>query len=232
MKIAICDDCREDILSIKNFLGGHDIKLYSDADSLLGDMEDYHMRYDLYLLDIYLKGAINGIELAKKLRFLDEEAVICFVSTSDDFYREAYDLYALQYLIKPVTREDIKKLVDKVAGNLIRNKEQSICIKRQGEICTIPYGKVLYVSSRGHILSVYCKDGTMEEFKGKLSDLELQGRGDTFCRCHQSFLVNLYQVDRMSGNELYVSDYRIPISRRYYAEVKKHYQKILFEGVE
>ena len=55
MKIAICDDCREDILSIKNFLGGHDIKLYSDADSLLGDMEDYHMRYDLYLLDIYLR---------------------------------------------------------------------------------------------------------------------------------------------------------------------------------
>ena len=60
---------------------------------------------------------MDGIGLAKKLRMGQEEAVICFVSTSDDFYREAYDLYAVQYLIKPIKEESVKELLQKVQKN-------------------------------------------------------------------------------------------------------------------
>lgn len=51
-------------------------------------------------------------------------------------------------------------------------------------------------------------------------------------RCHQSFIVNIYEVDNLSGSELKVFGYRIPVSRRYYAEVKKRYHEVLFEEVE
>ena len=95
MKIAVCDDCMKDALYLKGFLGGHEVRVYSDACNLFADMEDKKERYDLYLLDIYMEGPIDGIELAKKIRIWQEEAAICFVSTSNDFYREAYDLYAI-----------------------------------------------------------------------------------------------------------------------------------------
>ena len=78
MRIAVCDDCMEDALSLKKYLGWQ---------------------------EVFMEESMNGIELAKELRRLQEEAVICFVSASDDFYREAYDLYAFQYLIKPVGEE-------------------------------------------------------------------------------------------------------------------------------
>ena len=55
-------------------------------------MEDKKERYDLYLLDIYMEGPIDGIELAKKIRIWQEEAAICFVSTSNDFYRECRNI--------------------------------------------------------------------------------------------------------------------------------------------
>ena len=99
MKIAICDDCRQDAVQLQNMLSGmHDTRLYQSAEQLLADVKDDRVHYDLYLLDIYLE-VMDGIELAKQLRQMDEYGAVCFISSSDAFYREAYDLYAVQYLL-------------------------------------------------------------------------------------------------------------------------------------
>lgn len=232
MRIAVCDDDAGDALSLKAFLSSHEVRVYSDAGSVLADTADGRIHYDLYLIDIYIDASMNGIELAKRLRAADEEAVICFVSTSDAFYREAYDLYAVQYLIKPVQEDALRQLVDKVSKNLIRDKEQSLSFKCRGQTGTIPYGKILYIGSREHTIFIYCTDKRVQGCKGKLNELALRICGDVFLRCHQSFIVNMYHVDSLSGNELMISGQRIPISRRYYAEVKKRYQEILFEEVD
>ena len=52
MKIAVCDDCMRDALSVKRFLGGHEARVYSDVDSLLADVKNKKMQYDLYFYPI------------------------------------------------------------------------------------------------------------------------------------------------------------------------------------
>lgn len=232
MRIAVCDDCMEDALSLKRFLGGHEAKVYSDTDSLLEDIENKKIQYDLYLLDIYMEGSIDGIKLAERISREQEEAAICFVSTSNDFYREAYDLYVVQYLLKPVKEAAVKQLLDRVSKSLARNREKKLFFQSRGQTGSIPYGKILYISSREHTLSIYCTDGTVQECKGRLNELATQVCGDEFMRCHQSFLVNMYHVDSLSGTDLIVDGQRIPVSRRYYTEVKQRYQEILFEEVD
>lgn len=232
MKIAVCDDCAEDALSLKGSLRGQDVQVYHSANDLLADLVAGNVHYDLYLIDIYIDDSMDGIELAKKLRGLDKEAVLCFVSASDAFYREAFDLYAIQYLLKPVQKDALNQLLDKVLGNLARYREQSLSFKWRGQSGSIPYRKILYISSREHTIFIYCTDGTVQECKGKLSELESRICGDVFLRCHQSFLVNIYQVDNLSGNDLIILGQRVPISRRYFAEVKRRYQEILFEEVD
>lgn len=240
MRIAICDDCMEDVRTLKSFLDRHEVRVYSDADSFLTDIEEKNISYDLYLIDIYLNGradnmeapGMDGIELARRLRAHNEEAAICFVSASDDFYREAYDLYAVQYLIKPVQEEALVQLLDKVSKSLARKKEQKLSFQSRGYSGTIPYGKILYIMSREHTISIYCTDGTVQEYRGKLSELAMRVCGEVFMRCHQSVLVNMYYVDNLKGAELTVAGQPIPVSRRYYADVKKRYQEILFEEVD
>lgn len=232
MRIAVCDDCMEDALSLKKFLGGHEVRVYSDSDSFLADIENRKMRYDLYLLDIYMEGPVNGIELAEKIGKEQEEAAICFISASNDFYREAYDLYAVQYLLKPVQEGAVKQLLERVSKNLVRSRERKLFFQSRGQTGSIPYGKILYISSREHTLSICCMDGSVQECKGRLNELAMQVCGEVFMRCHQSFLVNMYHVDSLSGTDLIVAGQRIPVSRRYYAEVKKRYQEILFEEVD
>ena len=206
--------------------------MYSDADSLLADIDNKRIQYDLYLLDIYMEESMNGLELARRLRKVQEEALICFISTSDDFYREAYDLYAVQYLIKPVKEESLKNLLRKVQKILDREGEKKLIYSWWGKNGLIPYGKICYISSRGHTLYIYCTDGKIQESTGKLNDLEHQVCDDILIRCHQSFIVNMYHVEGLSGTNLIVAGEQIPVSRRYYDKVKKRYREILFEEVE
>lgn len=232
MRIAVCDDSKEDALHLKKLLKGHEVSVYKDAESLLADIEKRGITYDLYLLDIFIEESMSGIELAGRLRRVQEEAALCFVSSSDDFYREAYDLYAVQYLIKPIQEESLQTLLEKVQKSLARDNEKNLVYSWWGKNGVIPYGKIRYISSRGHTLSIYCTDGKIQESTGKLNDLERQVCGDVLMRCHQSFLVNMYQVEGLRGAELTIAGEQIPVSRRYYAEVKKRYQEILFEEVD
>lgn len=232
MRIAICDDCMKDAALLKRFLGGHEASVYFDGESLLADMEDKSIKFDLYLLDIFMDNSMDGIELAKRLRETQEDAAICFVSTSNDFYREAYDLYAVQYLLKPVQEAEVKKLLGKVAKSIAVNREQKLSVSSRGQTAGIPYTKILYISSREHTITICCTDGSVQECKGKLNELALKVCGDTFVRCHQSFIVNMNHVDNLSGMDLVVAGEQIPVSRRYYAEVKRRYQEMLFWGVD
>ena len=232
MQIAVCDDCMEDVLALKKFLEGHEVRVYSDADSLLADIDNKKIQYDLYLLDIFIEESMNGLELAGRLRKVQEDALICFISTSDDFYREAYDLYAVQYLIKPVQEESLKNLLRKVQKILDREGEKKLIYSWWGKNGLIPYGKIRYISSRGHTLYIYCTDGKIQESTGKLNDLENQVCDDILIRCHQSFIVNMYHVEGLSGTDLIVAGEHIPVSRRYYDKIRKRYREILFEGVE
>ena len=99
MQIALCDDQAEDLKQLTYLIGTqHFTTAFSSGEALLVSMEEFHERYDLYLLDIFMEG-ISGLELARQIRRLDPDALLCFVSTSDDFYREAYNLYIFQYLL-------------------------------------------------------------------------------------------------------------------------------------
>lgn len=232
MRIAVCDDCAEDALALRKRLIGNEVSVYYSAESLLADAEGKKIQHDLYLLDIFLKDSMDGIELARRLRNLREGAVICFISSSNDFYREAYDLYAVQYLLKPVQEEALNKLLSKVRRFLNSNGEKKLVYSWWGRTGTIPYGRIRYISSRGHTLSICCTDGSVQESTGKLSDLELRVCGDQLMRCHQSFIVNMYYVERFNGTDLMVAGEWIPVSRRYYDSVRKRYREILFEEVE
>lgn len=234
MRIAVYDDCRQDACAVRELLPGQEVTLYGNAESLLLDVEQGGMQFDLYLLDIFMENSMSGIELAGKLRAWDKEAAICFVSASDDYYREAYDLYAVQYLIKPIGREELEKLTARVERLFKKNKETTLGYSWRRASGVIPYSKILYICSRKHVLFIHCTDGRVQESTGKLNDLEQQICGDVFLRCHQSFIVNVYHVREIAGMEIVLVENgeKVPVSSFYYAAVQERYRKLLFEEVE
>jgi len=231
LKIAICDDSSIDVCSLVSMMeGAHVHRIFSTAEELLSELEDANARFELYLLDIFMEG-MNGIELGKRIRELDDGALICYVSSSPDYYAEAFSIYAFQYLIKPVTEEAFQELLRRASEQLARDRKQSVRLSSKGRTISIPYGRVLYIASMGHELSIHLKDGSVEKVRGRLDELADVLDGAVFARCHQSFLVNLYNVTALETNSFFCGTEEIPISKRYVA-VKERYRALLFSDMD
>ncbi len=231
MKIAICDDKKQDALMLSELLPDHQVNIFHSPFDLINTVTEKGNIYDVYLLDIYMETDINGIDLAKRLREIDDFAQICFISSSGDFYREAYDIQDINYLLKPVTKEDFEKLISRIETRRENTREKSLNYRHGGNIRSVPYNNILFISSSGHNVSITCKDGTVHSAVAKLDDIELQLDSNQFFRCHQSFIINLYKVDTVSGSDVCLAGKIVPVSRKYTEPLKRRYREILFEEV-
>lgn len=124
--IAVCEDNAADLAHLRSLLCQTkilcDITEYTSAEPLLLDLENRQKHFDLFLLDILLPGR-NGVETARRIRWLDEKAVLIFLTVSEDFYREAFDLYAFHYLIKPIRPADLTEVLTKAAEQISARKK-------------------------------------------------------------------------------------------------------------
>lgn len=107
MKIAICDDDKNELFRILSVLADYQTqrniefsyKPFDNSTELASNLLQEH--YDIYLLDVVMPG-LNGIELAKEIRSSDKAADIVFLTSSPEFAVESYTVKASNYLAKPV----------------------------------------------------------------------------------------------------------------------------------
>lgn len=228
--IALCDDNKEDLRSLRDALGRTEnpcsITEYADAETLLADVESGGRQFDLFFLDICLPG-LSGIEAAQRIRMRQEDAVLIFLTTSEDFYREAFDVYAFHYLIKPVKSGELMEVMKKAAAQ-INKAENKLSITFHGQSMLLKHTDIAYISSAGHYLHFHMKDGQEYTSYGKLDDMEGQLGSDLFVRSHKSFIVNLLHIDKLAKEGFYIGKTLVPISRSYAASAKESCYKWLF----
>ncbi len=230
IRIAVCEDKDEDLAHIRSMLCQTgilcDITEYTSAEALLTDMETNQKHFDIFLLDIYLSGQ-NGVEAARWIRAANQDAIIIFLSASEEFYRDAFNLYAFHYLIKPVSPADLTEVLTKAAAEIsIPEETLQITFRRHNII--LRQGDIMYISSSHHTLSFHMQDGTEYTCYGRLDELEAKLTPELFVRCHKSFIVSLSYVNRLTQDGFYIDETLIPISRSYAAGAKKSYHKRLF----
>ncbi len=228
--IAVCEDKEDDMAYIRSMLCQTripcDLTEYTSAELLLSDMETEQKQFDIFILDIYLPGQ-NGVEAARRIRAANRNAVLIFLSTSEEFYREAFDLYAFHYLIKPVSLAELTEVLQKAAA-MVAAPEETLQITFRGQNTILRHADMAYISSSNHALRFHMQDGQVYTSYGRLDELEKELASELFVRCHKSFIVNLLYVNRLAREGFYIDGTLIPISRSYAANAKKSYHKRLF----
>lgn len=228
--IAICEDKEEDMAQVRQILCRIkilcDVTEYTSAEALMLDIETNQKLFDIFLLDIFLSGQ-SGMEAAGCIRKTNQNAIIIFLSASEDFYREAFDLYAFHYLIKPVAAGELAEVLQRAAGQISR-PEEMLQITFRGQKALLRHVDIRYISSSNHTLHFHMQDGQEYTSYGKLDELDARLAGKVFVRCHKSFIANLLYVNRLAREGFYIGDTLIPISRSYAAGAKKSYQRRLF----
>ena len=216
-KIAICDDSdvdRQYVLNMVNhWASSANHMLHTDtftsAENFLFHYAD-ESDYDILLLDIEM-GAMNGVDLAKTIRKINDTVQIVFITGFPDFIAEGYEVSALHYLMKPVSEEKLHAVLDKAAANLAKS-EKRLCITHDRQTDFIPLSQITYIEAQKQYVELHTSD-VLYRMKSSLADIESK-LDEYFFRCQRSFIVNLRYVIRMKNDCVVVKNgVEVPISR-------------------
>ena len=223
ISIAICDDERAEIeylsLLAKNWAAarGFDLRIfgYESAESFLFAYDDGET-FDVLLLDIQMK-AMDGLELARRIRRENDAAQIVFITGYPDFISQGYDVSALHYLMKPVKEEKFTEVLDKAAERL-EKEARTLLVQTADGAVKITVSQIMYVEAFAHNVAIVTKNGVYETRAG-ISDME-DDLGEGFVRCHRSYIASLNHISRITKTEVILDGGKtVPLSRRLYAMV-------------
>lgn len=220
MKIAICDDYKEDLDLLQRSISMHPmsknftIEVYTSPEVLLSKILKGKL-FDLIFLDIDMP-EINGIELGKKIRQCLPKSFIVFATNYPQYALDAYDCEAYHYLVKPIVTEKLLVILDKITKKLKAGNQEYI-IHGRFENVRVKVSDILYVEYFRKHVCFHLDTPKKEQYEviGNLSDVYEKLRMFGFFRCHQAFIVNLGKISRFSGyNAVLTNGDVIPISVR------------------
>lgn len=182
---------------------------FDSAESFLFRYAD-EKAWDILLLDIEM-GAMDGVQLAKKLRQTDQAVQLVFITGFSDFMAEGYEVSALHYLMKPVRKEKLFAVLDRAAENLGKQEKRlRVAFDRQEE--WLPLSRITYIEAQKQYVVVHT-DAREYRMKASLADTEKE-LDEYFLKCQRSFVVNLRCVLRINSDCVELKNGAVvPISR-------------------
>lgn len=176
-------------------------------------VDDYRGQYDIILLDIQMKH-MDGMAAAEKIRIVDSDVIIIFITSTVSYAVQGYAVDALGYVLKPVPYTAFAKLMEK-ALNRVKAKQKHVYIKvsvddRQ---LKLDCSTILFMESQRNNVIIHSTDGDYVT-AGPLKRLEevLQDQG--FSKCHNAYIVNLSFVEGVQKEEVLLTNgTHLPVSR-------------------
>jgi DNA-binding LytR/AlgR family response regulator len=200
-------------------------------------------QYDAIFLDVRMPD-LDGLELGRVLRRFATPPQLVFVSAYDGPAVEAFELRALDYLRKPVSRRRIEEALERVASAVDADERRddgrtrahspapqesdtiAVANARGGSTRLIARSSILFVQSHGDFVRIVTPDGRFL-LRTTLGELEQRWERFGFIRVHRQFLANLSKAVELRPHiggtaELSFADGQtIPIARRHVAELGK-----------
>lgn len=239
-RIAVCDDetyYREEVINFLTTFSNEsgnvfDLHAYQSGEELL--KANLNTVYHILILDVEMKGK-SGIDIAREIRKHDENVVIIFATSHENYALGAFDVSAAGYLVKPVSYVKLKKLL----ANAIMSvdflsdresaKERYIEIKVKYETIRIEVNKIKYIEKKRNVSIIHMEANEYTCYE-TLAQLHSKLDINKFCYIHQGYIVNFNMIMEVGKTMVVLADYiEIPISRKYYKEIKTRFMDNIYE---
>ena len=216
LKIAIIEDDSSDYTLLDKICHDYlesihescDIVHYSDAESFLNA---YRKQFNLIFMDIELPG-INGMEAAQRLRQIDTEVVLIFLTNLMQYAIKGYEVNAIDYILKPVEYEAFSLKMPRILRQISRNTNHQLVLTTKNGVARLSVNDLCYVEVITHDLLYHTLQDTIR-VRGSLREIEAELQRFDFRRCNNCYLVNLKYVKGVFANEVQVGNDTLIISR-------------------
>ena len=239
LRVAIVDDEEPARALLREYLSAHpEVEVVAEcANGFEAVRAATELDIDLLLLDVRMPG-ISGFEV---LELLEHDVSVVFVTAHDEHALRAFEVYAVDYLLKPVSAERLAQALSRARERLGRPQPELAAVAAAARAEIAPLRRVLVRDGpQVHVIPVEALDvvearddyvrlrsrGREYRKQQTLGELAAQLDPGRFVRVHRSFIVN---VERVARIERYAKDSRlvvlkdggkIPVSRAGYARLR------------
>ncbi len=239
LQIAICDDNIDELSNMVQLLNLYRVtknfsceySAFTNGVDLVSALEK-GKRFDIYCLDIMMPG-FSGIDAAKEIRGFDKTASILFFTASPEFALDSYSVKAMNYVLKPVTKEKLFFTLDELLEQIKTEKDEDAVIVKSNEgiqrilISTLVFAEVIGRNVLYHLRSGRVIECT-ESFSAVCDTLLKYG---CFIKPHRSYLVNMQYVDTIENHQVTLQTLSvIPVAQGRAKEIKQQYLNYQMEG--
>jgi two-component system, LytTR family, response regulator len=240
MKTIIIDDEPLARSIIREYLQFHpELKLIAECnDGFEGIKAIQLLQPDLIFLDVQMP-KINGFEM---LELIDEPPAVIFTTAYDEYAIKAFESHAVDYLLKPFSRDRFDKSVSKLQNAKTSGRKEllapllesasnspaekyRVVVKLAGKIRIIPTEDIQYLESADDYVKIHTREGSFLKNK-TMGHFESVLNGNQFVRTHRSFMVNISEITRIDPYEkdnhlaILKSGARVPVSKSGYSKLK------------
>jgi two-component system, LytTR family, response regulator LytT len=211
------------------------VQTASNGDEALRQLSE--RSFDAVLVDVRMPG-LDGVELARVVRRFSAPPALIFVRAYETAAVDAFELEAIDYLMKPVSRARIEQALERVgagdAAEASANGQQvtgspddvvPVDVPRGGTRL-LPRSSILYLQARGDYVRIVADDGRYL-LRGRISDIERRWAPFGFVRVHRGFVANLRRAvevrPQLNGTAklLFPGGEEVPVARRKVAELRR-----------
>ena len=216
-RIAIVEDEKEFREQLQEYLKRYGVEnnivfqidVFEDGSDIL---EHYQKNYDMVLLDIEMP-KVNGMDAAERIREMDEEVVLMFITNMAQYAIRGYSVGALDFVMKPVTYYTFSLKMTRALKRVQKKTLPPVVLHLVDGIKTLEAKQIYYVEVQNRMLHYYTEEGEII-VRGTLQSVEEMLKPYPFAKCNHWYLVNLEHVKEVAKNMVLVGPYELEISRR------------------
>ncbi len=192
---------------------------------------------DILLLDIQLKGEIDGIEVATQMQQEFDIPIIYLTANTDDaYFNRAKETKPHAFISKPFKKRDLQRALELTINRMesesafgspvLQKREEttvlddSLFVREQDKMVKVPIADILFIEAERNYCRIY---STSKEYLLVLTLKEMEEKlpNHHFIRIHRSYIINLSHIKEVSTSNLIVAEKLLPISKSYKDELLK-----------
>lgn len=216
IRIAVVEDERsfadQAAEFVSRYFGGDESKyrltFFSNG---LEFIERYQAVYDIVLLDIEMP-LLDGVQTAKRLRLLDQQVILIYMTRMAQYAAWGYDVDAIGFLVKPIDYYSFELKMKKAERILQQRGFVTLVVADREGRRVIPSCDVMYIEVMGHELALHTAQGKLRTW-GSLAQYAKKLEDVHFAAPSRYHLVNLEHVKAVRDQEILVADACLPLSR-------------------
>jgi len=193
---------------------------------------------DILLLDIYLKGDLDGIELAQIIQKEFKIPIIYLTANADDIhFNRSKTTNPYAFISKPFKKLDLQHAIELTILRIQEEKKlevtdldtfvmsDSIFVRSHDKMIKININDILYIEAERNYCKIHCKEKE-HLIVSTLKDLEEKLNVKNLMRIHRSFIINMHHIDEIATSHLVIAKKAIPVSPELKKQLLLHIQKV------